>query len=99
VRACVVLSVLFAVGCNRTHLYPSFGQAARRAFAAQAIDPQAGAAKKSEAGLDPDEAAIVADSYKKSLVPKRGNVNSYDQSRILVVDPQAPSTQANGDAK
>ena len=92
------VAALAAVGCDRTHLRSATsGQAVRRAFKAQVINPAAGERSAKEQGLDPEEAAIVAKSYRESLSPKK-----EESSRTpLVVVPNAgagglPMTPAGG---
>lgn len=73
-RATLFLVVLAAAaaGCDRTHLRPAtYGQAVRRAIAAQVINPAAGERRTRDDGLDPEEAAIVSKSYRESLSPKK----------------------------
>jgi hypothetical protein len=64
-------AALMLVGCDRTHLSQHFGKRNRQAFATQVIDPRAGQYAKPTYGLDPEEAAIIADSYRKSLAPSK----------------------------
>ncbi len=67
--SCAVVSLLWA--CNRTHLSPYFGHATREAFASQVIDAGPSLAKRPDPGLDPEEAAIIAESYRNSLSPPK----------------------------
>jgi hypothetical protein len=84
-RLWLVLIVIGAAACDRTHLSACYGQSVRRAFKAQVIDPAAGERPGNTQGLDPEEAAIVAKSYRESLSPKR-----EDTGRMpLVVMPTA----------
>jgi hypothetical protein len=77
--------VALAAGCDRTHMSKAYGQATRAAFKAQVINPSAGDRRAPEQGLDPEEAATVAKSYRDSLSPK----STSDQSRApLIVLPQ-----------
>jgi type IV pilus biogenesis protein CpaD/CtpE len=63
------LAALAATGCDRTHLNPNFGLATRDAFRAQVIHPKAGEVVRPEQPLDPEEASIIARTYKRSLAP------------------------------
>lgn len=86
-RTLVILGlVLAAVGCDRTHLRSAtYGQSVRRALKAQVIHPAAGERPARDEGLDPEEAAIVAKSYRESLSPKQ------EESRTpLIVVPATP---------
>jgi hypothetical protein len=78
-------------GCDRTHLHPSYGRATRRALRTQIIDPEAGARAKPTQGLDPEEAAIVAESYRKSLSPRQDD-KAAARAPVLLLGPgmQAP---------
>ena len=69
ILSCAVVSLLWA--CNRTHLSPYFGHATREAFASQVIDAGASLAKRPDPGLDPEEAAIIAEAYRGSLSPPK----------------------------
>jgi hypothetical protein len=57
--------------CDRTHMVTSYGHSVRQAFKVQVIDPCAGERRAVEQGLDPEEAAIVAASYRRSLSPEK----------------------------
>jgi hypothetical protein len=58
-------------GCDRAHLSASYGTAVRAAFSAQ-IDPHPRyRAAPVEQGLDPEEAAIVLETYRRSLSPMK----------------------------
>ncbi len=87
----VGLGLLLLVGgaCDRTHLSAAYGQSLRRALKAQVIDPAAGERPGSAQGLDPEEAAIVAKSYRESLSPKK-----EDTGRMPLV--VLPTTQQPG---
>jgi hypothetical protein len=86
--------ILAVGGCDRTHMSPCYGQALRRAFKAQVIDPAAGERPAREQGLDPEEAAIVARSYRESLSPKKED-NSRPAVMVLpTAQPGAPSYPA-----
>jgi hypothetical protein len=79
--------LLAAAGCaNRATLSPHQGESYRRAFQTQAVNPNAGDTAKTPKGLDSHEAAVIADSYRGSLVPK-GTAQQNDQ--ILLVTPSA----------
>ena len=68
---CLLFCIVAGAACDRTHMSASYGQSVRRAFKAQVIDPAAGERPGNTQGLDPEEAAIVAKSYRESLSPKR----------------------------
>ncbi len=80
------LSMVATAGCDRTHLRSAtYGQSVRRALKGQVINPAAGDRPTREEGLDPEEAAIVAKSYRESMSPK------HEESRTpLIVVPASP---------
>ena len=73
-------------GCDRTHMHRAFGQAQRRAFKAQVANPDASKDSKPVEGLDPEEAAIVADSYRKSMSPKADD-RAAQRAPVLILQP------------
>lgn len=79
----VVIVAALAACSSRATITPTHGQAYRGAFDRQVANraPKA----KPPAGLDSQEAAIVAESYRASLVPKGAEV---EESPVLVVTPQ-----------
>ena len=90
-KTCVLVGLSFVVvGCDRTHLSASFGVANRTAFHAQVIDPNAGNAARPDQPLDPEEAAIIAHTYQKSLAPKETADQTGGASPLLVTPPPAP---------
>jgi hypothetical protein len=72
-RAILVLATALAAtaGCDRTHMYPCYGQATRQAFKTQVINPAAGGRRAAEQGLDPEEAAVVSKNYRESLTARK----------------------------
>jgi len=64
----VVVLTIGSAGCAPVS---TFGQATRVALRAQTIDPEAGSKKTPDEGLNPEEAAIVSESYRRSLSPSR----------------------------
>ena len=91
--ATLVLAALTLAGCAKEHLTASQGHSTGAYFHQQAVNPEAGDEEKAAAGLDSQEAAIVADNYKQSL-QSQGSQSSDDQ-QLLIVSP--PRDQ--GDAK
>jgi hypothetical protein len=82
-----ILLVLLAAACgSRRTMSPAQGRAYRAALYAQTAnkDPQAALQKKPLAGLDPDEAQIVYDNYKRSLTPKEAQQQKKPSSVIVV---------------
>ena len=82
------LAVLASCG-DRTHLTAGYGRSVQGAFARQAANPQAGRESRPLAGLDAQEASIVAGNYRRSLTAK--GASSSDQNRGMVI--LAPSTE------
>ncbi len=86
----VVLAVLplaFAGCASRNHLTASHGRAYQTTFAHQAANPLAGRQPVASKGLDPQEAAIIAQGYRASLAPQGDT--APEQPMLLV----APSAQ------
>lgn len=81
--------VLLAPACDRTHLSPQFGVANRQAFKTQVTDPRAGSVVKPDQPLDPEEAAIIAKTYLKSLAPPESAADQTPTGGLLVVPPGA----------
>jgi hypothetical protein len=79
-----LLAGLAAGGCSRAHLTSSHGRAYHEAFAVQDANPNR-KATKSVHGLDSQEAAVIAGSYRKSLAPKTESVNTGPQ--LLMISP------------
>ena len=88
-RAVFVIGLLalpLSSGCDRTHLSRAYGQAQRRAFRAQIVNPDASKSAKPVEGLDPEEAAIVADTYRKSMSPKSDD-RAASKAPVLILQP------------
>jgi hypothetical protein len=90
--ATYALFVLALGACDRTHMSPNFGVPNRDAFAAQVIRPDAGNEVKPDQPLDPEEAATIARTYKRSLAPATQTDPGVNRNMLLVVPPQ----QGNG---
>jgi hypothetical protein len=73
---------LAALGCAREQLTKTHGRSFHAAFARQTANPASKA--QPPAGLDSQEAAIIAESYRKSLAPKGTQVT---EEPVLVVTP------------
>jgi len=84
-------SALLSAGCSRAHLTDSHGRAYHEAFAAQDANPNR-KGNKSVHGLDSQEAAIIAGSYRKALAPKAEGGNA--QNQLLMVSPNRPGAEA-----
>jgi hypothetical protein len=83
----LALGVLLLGACAaRTHLSANYGRATHEARIRQAANPQAGE-RAATRGLDPQEAAVVAQGYRKSLAPK--GESSAPQEQMLIVAPSA----------
>jgi hypothetical protein len=87
----LVLAFFFAAvsglgmgACSRARLTPTHGRAFREAFAQQDANPGR-KGNKSLNGLDSQEAAIIAGSYRKGLAPKVDTGSSGSQ--LLMVSP------------
>ena len=86
--ALVVGVAVFSAGCDRTHLSAGYGRATRAAFHAQVLDEQAGGIQKPDPGLDPEEAAEVAATYRRSISSSKEE-GSAVPARVLSLDPKA----------
>ena len=84
----LVLAALFgaAAGCDRAHLTPTYGRAYHHAFAAQTENPGRAADPRVVHGLDPQEAAIISTSYRRSLSPK--DPTAADGPQVLLYSPR-----------
>ena len=90
----IAFAVFALSGCDRTHLSAHYGEPNRNAFHAQVIHPNAGNETKPEQPLDPEESAMVARTYIKSLGPANSQDQENTRSQILVV----PATPPGGAA-
>lgn len=81
----VILLVALSAGCGwrKQHLIENYGGAYDEVFAAQAGPPRP--ATKAVSGLDSQEAAIVADTYRKSLAPQ--GERARDEP-VIILQPQ-----------
>jgi hypothetical protein len=70
--------------CSRAHITPTHGRAYREAFAVQDANPNRSKTPKSINGLDSQEAAIIAKSYRKELAPK---VEAPQGNQLLMLSP------------
>jgi hypothetical protein len=94
----------FAGGaCSRAHITPSHGRAFHEIFAIQDANPGRGKTQKSIHGLDSQEAAIIAGSYRKALAPQAAP--AAGQGQLLMINPNhgggaeavvAPSVPSGG---
>lgn len=90
------LAALPFTACDRTHMTDGYGQALRAALRTQIVDPRAGyeaTGPQLRAGLDPQEAAIVHDTYRRSLSP-RGTDEAAKKAPVVVMPAGAPGTPA-----
>lgn len=83
----VGIAAVALVACDRTHMSPHFGVANREAFRVQVTDPKAGAVAKPDQPLDPEEAAIIAKTYQRSLAPANAPPDPTARGGMLVVPP------------
>jgi hypothetical protein len=73
-----------AGGCSRAHLTATHGRAYHEVFTAQDANPNR-KTTKSVHGLDSQEAAVIAGSYRKSLAPQATATNTGPQ--LLMINP------------
>jgi hypothetical protein len=79
---------LLLAACDHTHLHARYGVAVRTALQRQVIDPNAGSHVVGAEGLDPQEAAIVLDTYRRSLSP-RGDAEAARRSPVMLIQQPA----------
>jgi hypothetical protein len=82
---------LSSAGCARVHLTENHGRAYHEVFAAQDANPNR-KGYKTVHGLDSQEAAVIAGSYRKALAPKTGG--SETPRQMLMVAPRAAGNEA-----
>ncbi len=93
----VTMALLFGMtllGCSTPeHLTPSYGDAYKAAFATQA-SPAKTKHEQAErsVGLDPQEAAIIAEGYRESLAREGQHV---EEQPVLLVAPTSNSNNHN----
>lgn len=81
-------------GCGaELHLTKGYGSSFRDAFALQPVNKDSGRATKGTAGLDSQEAAVIAKGYRMSLMPEEET--AAEPSPILLLSP--PPERARGD--
>jgi hypothetical protein len=91
--ALVLLAACAGAGCARTHLTASHGRAYHEVFTAQDANPNR-KESKSVHGLDSQEAAIIAGSYRKALAP-RSESGGQGNQLLMVAPPRAGNESAN----
>jgi len=89
---------LALLGCDRTHMSASFGVANRAAFEKQVIHPHAGDQARPDQPLDPEEAAVIARTYQRSLAPKE-TADQAGRASPLLVAPPPEAAPAAGSAR
>jgi hypothetical protein len=85
--------VLAGAACDRTNLTSTHGRAYRQAFAVQTVNPDRQTDPKAVHGLDSQEAAIIANTYRKGLGPAGGGGDNASQ-QLLTYSPKAGLQQA-----
>lgn len=84
--AVALAALALGLGCGRAHLEPSHGRSYREQFAVQRDRaPGAKAPRPAPAGLDAQEASIIASTYRSGLAPK--DARQVKEEPILVVAP------------
>jgi hypothetical protein len=91
--AFALLAACAAGGCSRAHLTSSHGRSYRETFAAQDANPNR-KNTKSVHGLDSQEAAIIAGSYRKALAPKESSSAAAPQL-LMVNQPRGGNEAAS----
>jgi hypothetical protein len=89
----VLACALLLFGCaERTHMRPGHGSAYRATLIRQTVNPGAGAQSAEPRGLDAQEAAVIAQSYRSSLA-RKGQVAPQEAALLHV----APSSGTGKD--
>jgi len=82
VRCSLIVVAMALAACRQQHLIPGYGKSYDAAFQAQA--PQRKEPARAATGLDSQEAAIIAETYRTSLAPKEAKPK---QEPMLIVTP------------
>jgi cytochrome c556 len=92
VRVLMLFVVLSSLACaDRTHMRRDYGEATRSAMTRQVVNPDAGTSAAGK-GLDPQEAAILARTLRRSMTPKDQTPASEP---VFYVAPQAQRSRAD----
>jgi len=75
----VTLVLAGSSGCDRSHLTASYARSFHATFAAQTVNPDRRGDAKTVMGLDSQEAAIIAGTYRKQLSPAGGEASNQAQ--------------------
>jgi hypothetical protein len=90
-----VLAAAAACGCSAPeHLTPGFGESYRAALDRQAIR-EPGTFAQPVTGLDSQEAAIISETYRRSLAPKQRQGEALEEPLIYVAPPDNRMNKAN----
>jgi hypothetical protein len=90
----LLMLIVSAAACDRTYLTPSHGRAYRETFAVQTVNPQRQTEGKFVQGLDSQEAAIIASTYRKHLGPA-GSDSGSNQTQLLTYSPRGGLREAS----
>jgi hypothetical protein len=80
-----------AACADRTHMRSDYGESTRNAMTRQVVNPDAGSTAAGK-GLDPQEAAILARTLRRSMAPKDQTPAS---EQMFYVAPQAQKSRAD----
>ncbi|MBN2526279.1 MAG: hypothetical protein JXR76_07790 [Deltaproteobacteria bacterium] len=92
-RHWAVAGVIFAIACvavfvggctSRQHMDLNYGHSNAAALASQRVYPGSSSAQPN--GLDSEEAAIVHDSYRRSIGKKGSSKGSSEPARVLLIE-------------
>jgi hypothetical protein len=92
VKWLVMFAAVGASGCGgrQQHIIQGYGDSCDAAFAAQA-PPRKGGPARAAKGLDSQEAAIIADTYRTRLAPK--DYKAKEEPMLLLTPPPPGSPQ------
>jgi hypothetical protein len=79
-----------AACADRQHLRAAHGSSYHEAFARQRANPQAGRSDKAVAGLDSQDAEVVAQTYRAGMAPK-SDASAAASSRSVFIVPTNPN--------
>lgn len=81
----VLLGGMVFLGCaSRQHMSPDYGNSAEAVLEAERVYPSS--SNHQPDGLDSEEAAIVHDSYRRSISHKDSSASGQNASKVLLIE-------------
>jgi hypothetical protein len=75
----LTLAFVAGSGCDRSHLTATYARSFHTTFAVQTVNPDRRGDAKTVMGLDSQEAAIIAGTYRKQLSPTSSEASNQAQ--------------------